>query len=564
MALGFLLFRVALFGVSVHSLAFPSPRPTAADELPAVPVEDGWSPEPTAAPDAHEILRRQNSRASTYFALPDSICGFVGTDLAAYGCGSSSTCAFLPSSPRSPGAVGCCNGEASCFFRTSCMDFKDLKNCNEDCMDDPNILKCSRQAAQFCNTVAYPGQTTDYFCDTKSFARIQSAQLSKPGGKSRSLARIVVTASTSPPTKPTSTRTNSSSKSASTTSVQDSDLVANPPDAPPGSDPSTISTAPAATSSTAVAEGLGPASSNTGAIAGGVVGGVAGLGLVIFAVLFFLRRKKDIDESTQPRIAPSPDGQGPLMSQNPQSSRTTAPSPAPSNPFSDPPPAAREDISFSQLANAFPKVPEPLSLSRPGTAATVKRPITPSQFSPLSAVTIAAATKAAALSGNNAIKQTTVTYPEPSPMSTPTGSPRSARYQPPDASSFYPNYPQYRPPSSRSQNGLNPSWPASPTQGGGGSPASTYSPFPVSPVSVVSALVSNPPDKDIGIPNFPLVLQPGMGVQRLPPGTVRQVTLQRGPSARRRRESQAQGQDQSGIQKQDEGGKDLMVPSAAQ
>ncbi|KAK3985560.1 hypothetical protein QBC44DRAFT_298820 [Cladorrhinum sp. PSN332] len=544
MGLGFFLCRVAFFGVSVHSLAFPGPRPTAANDMLAAPAVDGWASKPTTAPSPHHVLRRQNTRASTYMVAPDNVCGFVDKgqkDLQPYSCGTSATCAFLPSSPGNPGAVGCCSDAASCSFRSGCMAFDDLKGCNEDCVDDPAILKCSRSSAQFCNTVAYSGGTIDYYCDSSSASRIQSAQLSKPGQKSRSLAKVVVTVTTTPVTRPTSTRARSSGKPASTTSVQDSNLAINP-DTPPESDPSTISTAPAATSSTAEAAASAPASSNTGAIAGGVAGGLAGLGLIIFAVFFFLGRKKNKE------------AEAPNMAQNSPSSPPSAPSPAPSNPFNDPP--SQENVSFSQLASAFPKVPEPLNISRPGTAASVKRPITPSQFSPLSAVTIAAT--AAAISDN--VKKTTVIYPEPSPMSTPNGSPRSARYQPPDLSSFYPNYPQYRPPSSRSQSGLQSGWPASPTMGressvgGGTSPASAYGAFPVSPVS---ALGSHPAGKEeIGIPNFPLVLQPGMGMQRLPPGTVRQVTLQRGASRRNREsQAQAQAQGQPNTQAQGDGGK---------
>ncbi|KAK4228026.1 hypothetical protein QBC38DRAFT_476406 [Podospora fimiseda] len=537
----FFLCRVALFGVSVHSLVFPGPQPTTV----AVSVEDSWTPKPTTAPAAHELLRRQNTKVSTYLLLPDNVCGFVGGQ--SYGCGVSSTCAFLPASPGNPGAVGCCNGAAACSVRSGCMPLRQLDKCGEDCDTDPSILKCSLVKAPFCNMVTYPQGTIDYYCDATSTSRMQNAQISKPGQKSRTLTKLVVTATPTPITRVVSTRSNSSGKPSSTTSAQDSNPAINP-DTPQDSDPSTISTAPAATSSAAesVAAAPAPASSNTGAIVGGVVGGLAGLGLIILAVLFFLRRKKN-NEAESSRTAPTPDGQAPNMSQKPPS----APSPTPSDPFKDPP--SQENVSFSQLANAFPKVPEPLNLSRPGTAASVKRPITPSQFSPLSAVTIAA-TKAA-MSDN--VKRTTVAYPEPSPMSTPAGSPRSARYQPPDPTSFYPNYPQYRPPSSRSQSVSQSGWP-SPTMsqgntfgGGGGSasPVSTYSVFPVSPVPVRG---SSPPEKrqENAIPNFPLILQPGMGVQRLPPGTVRQVTLQRGAS-RRKRESQAlqtQGQEQAKAQ----------------
>lgn len=353
-------------------------------------------------------------------------------------------------------------------------------------------------------------------------------------------------------TRQSSTGTNSSDKPASTfsTSVPDSGLAANPENTSESSSSSTVDTAPAASSSIVASTAPTQESLNTGAIAGGVVGGLAGLGLIIFAVVFFLRRKKKQD--APPWVAPSPDGQKPLVT--PSSPRVSAPSPSPSNPFSDPPnDNARQDVSFSQLANAFPKVPEPLNLSKTSLHSTNKRPITPTQLSPLSAVTIAAVR-------SMPDPEKAPVYPEPSPMSTPNGSPRST-YQTRDPSSFYPNYPQYRPASSRSQSGLQSGWPASPiTREGNVSPVSTF------PVSPVSALGSNPPDKNIGVPGFPLVLQPGMGMQRLPPGTVRQVTLQRGAS-KRNPNSQAEGRSQSStegeeISSSQQDPKDQTVPEA--
>jgi len=404
----------------------------------------------------------------------------------------------------------------------------------------------SRNNARFCHTAVYPGGTTDFLCASRRPRGLLTAQLSTPGQKARTLTKFVISPPSSSTTQQSSTRSHSSHTSdkptsTSSTSVRDSGLAAKPENtskssssssssySSPSSSSSTVDTAPAASSSAVVSPTPAQESSNTGAIAGGVVGGLAGLGLVIFAVFFFLRRKKTQD--TQPRAAPSLDGQKPLVTAN--SLRASAPSPSPSNPFSDPPQdSARQDASFSQLANAFPSVPEPLNLSKTSLLSPNKRAVTPTQLSPLSAVTIVA------VKAMPDPEKALVVYPEPSPMSTPSGSPRSA-YRTPDATSFYPNYPQYRPPSSRSQSGLQSGWPTSPiTREGNASPVSTF------PVSPVSPLGSNRPNKDIGVPDFPLVLQPGMGMQRLAPGTVKQVTLQRGAS-RRNQNPKAEGPSQS-------------------
>jgi hypothetical protein len=72
-----LLYGAAAFGASVHALAFPGPQPTAIDAFQALPL-DGWSPNPTPAPAAHELLRRQQvALPSTYLLAPDNTCGYV-------------------------------------------------------------------------------------------------------------------------------------------------------------------------------------------------------------------------------------------------------------------------------------------------------------------------------------------------------------------------------------------------------------------------------------------------------------------------------------------------------
>jgi hypothetical protein len=68
-----LLYGAALFGASVQAFAF-LPRPTAPFQ--ARPLENGWSPAPTPAPDA-ALFRRQISLPSNYLIAPDNTCGFV-------------------------------------------------------------------------------------------------------------------------------------------------------------------------------------------------------------------------------------------------------------------------------------------------------------------------------------------------------------------------------------------------------------------------------------------------------------------------------------------------------
>ncbi|KXX74234.1 hypothetical protein MMYC01_209658 [Madurella mycetomatis] len=130
-------FSVALFGVSVQAIAFPGPSPT--NDIYAI-QEDGWTPMPTAPPGVHEVLRRQNSLASTFIMAPDNTCGFV-------------------------------SGRSNCAFRVSCIDSADMrKSCDRDCQRDSLTLKCTG-TARFCNTVAFPLGVTDYYCATRRIAR---------------------------------------------------------------------------------------------------------------------------------------------------------------------------------------------------------------------------------------------------------------------------------------------------------------------------------------------------------------------------------------------------------
>jgi hypothetical protein len=72
-----LLYGAALFGVSVQALAFEAPQPT--DPFQALP-QNGWSPKPTPGPDAHALLRRQNTLPEGYLLAPDNTCGFISAN----------------------------------------------------------------------------------------------------------------------------------------------------------------------------------------------------------------------------------------------------------------------------------------------------------------------------------------------------------------------------------------------------------------------------------------------------------------------------------------------------
>lgn len=76
------LYRVALFGVSVHALAYPGPQATDRVIIPS----DAQTPKPTLPPTPHhELFKRQvsgsasdsGSYGDTIFIAPDNTCGYV-------------------------------------------------------------------------------------------------------------------------------------------------------------------------------------------------------------------------------------------------------------------------------------------------------------------------------------------------------------------------------------------------------------------------------------------------------------------------------------------------------
>lgn len=76
------LYRVALFGASVHALAYPGPQATDRVIIPS----DAQTPRPTLPPTLHhELFKRQvsgsasgsGSYGDTILIAPDNTCGYV-------------------------------------------------------------------------------------------------------------------------------------------------------------------------------------------------------------------------------------------------------------------------------------------------------------------------------------------------------------------------------------------------------------------------------------------------------------------------------------------------------
>jgi len=126
-------------------------------------------------------------------------------------------------------------------------------------MQDTFTEKCTATSARFCNTIAFGNGVIDYFCDASSVSTAQRADTTYPGQTGRSFVQTVLSGSnTRRPSAPNTTTTSASSTA--TTTV---------PPTPPSS-----SSAP------------------VGAIVGGVVGGIAVIGLLGLGAWFIKRHGK--------------------------------------------------------------------------------------------------------------------------------------------------------------------------------------------------------------------------------------------------------------------------------
>ncbi|UKZ56352.1 hypothetical protein TrVGV298_010188 [Trichoderma virens] len=242
-------------------------------------------PRATAASDyAFDGFSPSQLNVETVYLAPDATCGYIsGLAGAGYTCGVSATCVFFTSSAAGPGHVACCNS-VDCNARNVCIDYEGYfssSKCNDGCKVDTFTLKCTNTALPYCNTISFPGDIMDVFCNNVDITDVQAALTTYRGEASRRFTPLPLTGNNAQSTIATDFTSSQTSSSSSSTTT--------------GPSPTTTPPAPS-----------GGGGSNTGAIVGGVVGGVAGLGLIGLAAFFFLRRKKNNTAAPQEGMAQVP------------------------------------------------------------------------------------------------------------------------------------------------------------------------------------------------------------------------------------------------------------------
>ncbi|KAK8118529.1 uncharacterized protein PG998_003155 [Apiospora kogelbergensis] len=275
---------------NAHALSLP--RQTKTIDYHELNVVSLWPPLPTAAPalvSPHELFRRQ--------AVDNTICGYLGGDSALPAtCSAGSHCVLDEANK----VMGCCPNSGSCTTGvfTGCVD----RNSGAQTEANPYVYTCT--GSNVCYKNSFAGGFFQYGCGSASSlaTSVQTAASGQPSiplvATSISLTHTpgsLTQSSTSRPSSATATAASSSSSPASSspTSSASATSTSHTPAGTANSPPA----APPATGAT----GSGP--NHTGAIVGGVIGGLAFLAILAALLLCLLRRRRRRNQ----RLGPGPD-----------------------------------------------------------------------------------------------------------------------------------------------------------------------------------------------------------------------------------------------------------------
>ncbi|EGS17270.1 uncharacterized protein CTHT_0065890 [Thermochaetoides thermophila DSM 1495] len=244
-------------------------------------LQNAFDPMPTPPPKASILQAR---------AEPNNTCGFMrGDPDSALYCARTEFCAYHAS--LSHYYLGCCNDDGlSCGLWTTCLDSTESSRFT---LDGTTML-CDDPEFPYCYTHIYRDPVWTGFTVLGCGVRRGRGDIYyTPLRVTDSSRSVIYTTST--------TSRSSSSRSTSDPIFSSSSTDPIPPPTPPPE----------------------PEENNTGAIIGGVVGGVAALGLIGLVAVIFMRRKKHDDNQPSPPAVP-------VVLQQPN--QPSPPAPAPTNP----------------------------------------------------------------------------------------------------------------------------------------------------------------------------------------------------------------------------------------
>ncbi|KAF5566262.1 hypothetical protein FNAPI_1261 [Fusarium napiforme] len=226
---------------------------------------------------------------------PDKTCGYLsGQPGAAVTCENDRLCSWAASS--GVGLVACASEiYVACVESSKAVD---PSQCNDVCQSNTFNLLCTNSDTPFCRTYAYPSGIFDYRCASTSVEDVQSVKFTYQGQKNANFVTTTLSDGIASESLSATSTDKGSADQASATETE--------------TETTTTSEAPEPTKKSK--------STPVGAIVGGVVGGVALIGLIGLGAVCLLRRRK------KPEPAPAP--AQPVMAQQ-------APPPAPmaQNPY---------------------------------------------------------------------------------------------------------------------------------------------------------------------------------------------------------------------------------------
>ncbi|KAK7997909.1 hypothetical protein PG989_005949 [Apiospora arundinis] len=290
----------SLLGGLVDGHALSLPRQTKTIEPHELNVVSMWAPLPTAAPliSPLELFRRQTD---------NTICGYLGGDSALPAtCSAGSHCVLDEANK----VMGCCPNSGSCTTGvfTGCVD----RNSGAQTEVNPYVYTCS--GANVCYKNSFPGGFFQYGCGSASnlATSVQTAASGQPSipliQTSISLTQSPSSLSQSSASSPSSSQSASSSSASSTNAASSSSSTpaSSSPTSSASPSPTNHSPAGGANSPPAAPPASGASSSgqkHTGAIVGGVLGGLAGLAILAALLFCCLRRRQRRNR----RLGPGPD-----------------------------------------------------------------------------------------------------------------------------------------------------------------------------------------------------------------------------------------------------------------
>ncbi|KAF5981922.1 hypothetical protein FCOIX_4061 [Fusarium coicis] len=221
---------------------------------------------------------------------PDATCGYLsGQAGAAVTCANGRACSWAPVSRT--GILAC--GPEGYLLCVESSIAVNPSSCDDVCQSNTFYLKCTDSDRPFCRTYHYPSGVADYRCASTPVENIQSVEFTYDGQKNANF-------------KTTTLSDGIASESLSATNT----------DRRTANQASETETQPETTTTSEAPEPTKKSKSTpVGAIVGGVVGGVALIGLIGLGAVCLLRRRK------KPEPAPAP--AQPVMAQQ------QAPPPAP-------------------------------------------------------------------------------------------------------------------------------------------------------------------------------------------------------------------------------------------